>query len=41
MSHKNKKSLVRQVQEALEDKLAIGVSKHDDKAQYLRVLGTG
>ena len=36
MSHKNKKSLVRQVQEALEDKLAIGVSKHDDKAQYLR-----
>lgn len=36
MSHKNKKSLVRQVQEALENKLAIGVSKHDDKAQYLR-----
>ena len=36
MSHKNKVSLVRQVQETLENKLAIGVSKHDDKAQYLR-----
>ena len=31
MSHKNKKSLVRQVQETLESKLKIGCSKHTDK----------
>lgn len=31
MGHKNKKSLTRQVQEALESKLKIGCSKHEDK----------
>jgi len=31
MGHKNKKSLTRQVQEALESKLRIGHSKHKDK----------
>lgn len=31
MSHKNKKSLVRQVQEAYDSMLAIGQSKHQDK----------
>ena len=31
MSHKNKKSLVRQVQEAYDNMLAIGQSKHQDK----------
>lgn len=31
MSHKNKKSLVRQVQEAYDNMLAIGKSKHQDK----------
>lgn len=31
MSHKNKKSLVRQVQEAYDNMLAIGRSKHQDK----------
>ncbi|WMJ87388.1 hypothetical protein [Anaerocolumna sp. MB42-C2] len=31
MSHKNKKSLVDQVKQALDSKLAIGRSKHQDK----------
>lgn len=31
MSHKNKKSLVDQVKQSLDSKLAIGRSKHQDK----------
>ena len=33
MAHKNKKSLIRQVQERLDSMLAIGQSKHQDKKE--------
>ena len=33
MAHKNKKSLIRQVQERMDSMLAIGQSKHQDKKE--------